>query len=142
MVLELKQKIRQELRNPNFPNLDFLFSSEVLEIALDFLRELLAEEKSDFEQKISKKYFGLDKNVGVSLVDTRESWNIGQIVDTQNSSETGQVQDLPLQETNLWEELSFQTFEDFSELDYFFSLLEHYQGVHNDEKIRESNQSA
>ena len=73
MVLELKQKIRQELRNPNFPNLDFLFSSEVLEIALDFLRELLAEEKSDFEQKISKKYFGLDKNVGVSLVDTRES---------------------------------------------------------------------
>jgi Zn-dependent oligopeptidase len=33
-------------------------------------------------------------------------------------------------------EISFDTFEDFSLLDYFFSLLEHYQGVHSDDMIR------
>jgi Zn-dependent oligopeptidase len=33
-------------------------------------------------------------------------------------------------------EISFETFEDFSPLDYFFSLLEHYQGVHSDDTIR------
>lgn len=34
------------------------------------------------------------------------------------------------------EEINFDIFEDFSELDYFFGLLEHYQGVNNDEIIR------
>ena len=34
------------------------------------------------------------------------------------------------------ENIEFETFRDFSLLDYFFSLLEHYQGVNNDEKIR------
>lgn len=34
------------------------------------------------------------------------------------------------------EEIRFETFQDFSLLDYYFSLLEHYQGVHNDETIR------
>lgn len=33
-------------------------------------------------------------------------------------------------------EISFETFEDFSLLDYYFSLLEHYQGVHGDDIIR------
>jgi Zn-dependent oligopeptidase len=101
----LKQKIRAELQNPDFPNLGFLYSEEVLNVAPKVLRELLEEEKQDFEAKISKKYKGLDRDRS--------------------------------QEIGLWEELSFQTFEDFSELDYFFSLLEHYQGVHNDEMIRQ-----
>jgi len=33
-------------------------------------------------------------------------------------------------------EISFDTFEDFSTLDYYFSILEHYQGVHSDDTIR------
>jgi len=33
-------------------------------------------------------------------------------------------------------EINFDTFQDFSKLDYFFSLLEHYQGVHGDDVIR------
>lgn len=98
MTLILKQKILQELKNPDFPNLKFLYSEEVLSVALEVLKELLEEEKWDFSEKISQKYKDLD----------------GEI----------------------WEELSFQTFEEFSELDYFFSLLSHYQGVHNDDQIR------
>lgn len=34
------------------------------------------------------------------------------------------------------EDIIFKTFEDFSLLDYFFTLLEHYQGVNNDEEVR------
>lgn len=108
MLQELKQKIRQELHNPNFPNLAFLYSEEVLRVAPEFLKELLEEEKKDFEEKIAKRYKGLD---------------------TMSLSVKG--------EDSEFYELSFDTFEDFSELDYFFSLLEHYQGVHNDEIIRQ-----
>lgn len=34
------------------------------------------------------------------------------------------------------EEINFDIFQDFSLLEYYFSLLEHYAGVHNDEQIR------
>lgn len=33
-------------------------------------------------------------------------------------------------------EITFDTFEDTSTLDYYFGLLEHYQSVHGDEIIR------
>lgn len=111
----LKQKIRAELQNPDFPHLNFLYSEEVLHIAPELLRDLLEEEKQDFEVKISKKYKGLDEDVISFPHDKGEVEGGGED----------------------YEELSFQTFEDFSELDYFFSLLEHYQGVHNDETIRQ-----
>ncbi|MCH8518971.1 M3 family metallopeptidase [Candidatus Gracilibacteria bacterium] len=107
----IKQKIRQELKNPEFPNLKFLYSQEVLKIALEVLRELLEEEKQDFEQKISQKYIGLDMQL------------LSFEVKGENSRED-------------YEELSFETFRDFSELDYFFSILSHYQGIHNDEQMR------
>jgi len=94
MSQDIKLKIRSELKNPEFPNLKFLYSKEVLSVALEVLRELLAEEKKDFEEKISKKYLGLDGD---------------------RSQETG------------LKELNFETFRDFSELDYFFSILSHYQ---------------
>ncbi len=44
----LKQKILQELENTKIPDLKFLFSDEVLDLALDVLVELLEEEKKDF----------------------------------------------------------------------------------------------
>jgi len=79
--MNVKQKIIQALKNPDFPDLHFLYSSEVLEIAEEVLEDLLAEEKQDFEQKLKTKD----------------------------------------------EDITFETFQDFSLLDYFFSLLEHYQ---------------
>ncbi len=33
-------------------------------------------------------------------------------------------------------EISFETFQEFSMLEYYFGILEHYQGVHSDDVIR------
>ena len=60
MSQDIKNKIKSELQNPEFPNLKFLYSLEVLSVALEVLRDLLEEEKRDFEEKISKKYMWLD----------------------------------------------------------------------------------
>lgn len=49
---ELKQKIISELNRNDFPNLKFLFSEEVLDIALELLRELLITEKEKFEETL------------------------------------------------------------------------------------------
>lgn len=54
--MNTKQQLCQELKNPNFPNLIFLYSKEVLDIAQEVLEELLEKEKQDFEEKISRKY--------------------------------------------------------------------------------------
>ena len=89
--MSIKIKIRNALQNPDFPDLRFLYSPEVLAVAEELLEELLREEREDFQQKLK-------------------------------------ISD---------EDISFETFEDFSLLDYFFELLEHYQGVNNDEIIRE-----
>lgn len=88
--MNLKQQVYTVLRNPNFPNLQFLFSKETLSIAPEILEELLEQEKSDFQTKLT----------------------------TPDS------------------EITFETFDDISQLDYFFGLLEHYQGVNNDEVMR------
>ncbi len=89
--MQLKQQILSVLRKPDFPDLEFLYSPEVLNVAEDILMELLEEEKKDFQKKL-------------------------KTLDT---------------------EITFDTFEEFSLLDYFFGLLEHYQWVNNDETIRE-----
>ncbi len=86
----LKEEIRKELNNPDFPNLKFLYSAEVLDIAPELLRELLEEEKKEFQEKL------LLKN----------------------------------------DVITFESFDEFSLLGYFFSILEHYQGVHSDDVIR------
>ena len=88
--MDIKTQIREALKNPDFPDLKFLYGEEVLWAAEEALEELLGEEKEDFQKKL-------------------------KIVD---------------------EDVSFETFEDFSYLGYFFSLLEHYQWVNNDEAIR------
>ena len=58
--MNIQEKIRAELQNPDFPNLSFLYSEEVLRVAPELLKEFLEEEKQDFETKISKKYKCLD----------------------------------------------------------------------------------
>ena len=89
-MLTIKQKIIGELEKQWFPDLDFLFSNEVLDISLELLNELLEIDKQKFEEllKIENK------------------------------------------------DLSFDTFEDESNLDYFWSLLNHLQNIENTEKIR------
>lgn len=88
--MDIKKRIYTELDNPNFPDLTFLYSQEVLDIAEEVLEELLEADKKDFEKKLLIK-------------------------DNQ---------------------ITFETFEEFSPLAYFFGLLEHYQGVNNDDTIR------
>lgn len=56
MNTQLKQKIITELETPNFPDLEFLFSDEVLDIALELLREMLWEEKAKFEEKLKTPF--------------------------------------------------------------------------------------
>lgn len=79
--MNIKQKIITALKNPDFPDLKFLYSEDVLDIAEEVLEELLEEERNDFYKKL----------------------------ETQD------------------EKVDFSLFRDFSLLDYFFSLLEHYQ---------------
>ena len=52
MKRELKQKIISELEREGLPNLKFLFSEEVLNIAEELLLEFLEEEKKDFSEKL------------------------------------------------------------------------------------------
>ena len=89
-MTNIKQKILEELEKSELPDLKFLFSDEVLEVAPEVLQELLEGEKKDFEEKI-------------------------------------EIKD---------EEISFDTFEDFSELDYFWSMLNHLKNVNSSDKIR------
>jgi len=89
-MLSLKQQIRDELKNTDFPNLKFFYTKEALLCAPEILQELLEEEKQDFAIKLATP-------------------------DT---------------------EITYELFEEFSELGYYFSILGHYQGVNNDEQIR------
>lgn len=87
---DIKQKILKELQSNFFPNLEFLYSKEVLDISLDLLEELLEIDKKNFEKLIKIPY----------------------------------------------EKLSFDSFEEESLLDYFWSLLNHYKNVNSNEQIR------
>jgi len=53
--MNIKQQIIYELETHNFPNLEFLFGKEVLNVATKILDELLEEEKQDFENKLKLK---------------------------------------------------------------------------------------
>ena len=53
--IQLKEKIILELEKKEFPNMKFLFSTEVLSVALDLLREMLDEEKTKFEKLLKTK---------------------------------------------------------------------------------------
>ncbi len=55
MTQNIKEKIIKELEKKDFPDLKFLYSKEVLEVAPEILQELLEEEKLDFEKKLKLK---------------------------------------------------------------------------------------
>ncbi|MDD2871829.1 MAG: M3 family metallopeptidase [Candidatus Gracilibacteria bacterium] len=88
--MNLKQKLINELEKEGFPDLNLVFSDEILDIAPIILDEFLEIDKQKFEDflKIENK------------------------------------------------DLTFESFEEESNLDYFWSLLNHLQSVENTEKIR------
>lgn len=53
--MNLKEKVISELKNKNFPDLKFLFSSEVLEIVTDILESELENEKIKFEDFLKQE---------------------------------------------------------------------------------------
>jgi Zn-dependent oligopeptidase len=85
-----KEQILLQLENTKIPDLKFLFSKEVLDVALETLGELLDEERKDFDDTLIIKDF----------------------------------------------DITFETFQDFSRLDLFFSLLNHLQNVKSGDQIR------
>ena len=52
MTLYIKNKIRTEIAKEGIPDLEFLFSDDVLDIAPELLGELLTEEKISFQNKL------------------------------------------------------------------------------------------
>ena len=88
---EVKNKIIKELKKQEFPDLQFLFSKEVLEVTLEVLKELLDEEKILFKKLLKTKK----------------------------------------------ENITFDVFDDEDVLDYFWSLLNHYQNVNNTDVMRD-----
>jgi len=89
--MNLKERIINELKNKNFPDLKFLFSSEVLEIATEILESELENEKVKFEDFLKLENYSL----------------------------------------------TFDSFEDESILDYFWSLLNHLENVETSDKLRD-----
>jgi len=89
-MIELKQKILNELSSTLFPDLKFIYSDKVLDVSLEILEELLENEKKDFEDLLK----------------------------------------LPK------DQLTFDSFEDDSLLDYFWHLLHHLKMVNSSEKVR------
>jgi Zn-dependent oligopeptidase len=53
--MNLQQKIIIELQKNELPDFDFLFSPEALEVALEVLKELLNNEKQNFNKIVEKK---------------------------------------------------------------------------------------
>jgi len=88
--MNLKEKIISELKNKKFPDLKFLFSNEVLNMASEILEQELENEKVKFDDFLK----------------------------LENSS------------------LTFDSFEDESILDYFWSLLNHLESVDSSEELR------
>ena len=86
----MKDKIIQELKKSEFPDLAFLFSQWALEVAPEILKELLEIDKKEFEELLTKPN----------------------------------------------EEITFDSFEDEGLLDYYWSLLNHYQNVNNNDQMR------
>lgn len=52
-ILEIKDRLMQELKNPEFPNLEFLFSSDALSVIEDVWDEILKDAEDGFERLCS-----------------------------------------------------------------------------------------
>jgi len=88
--MTIKQQIIKELEAYEFPNLKFLSSEEVLNIAPELLEEFLEEEKKDFEEKLK-----LDNS-----------------------------------------KISFSIFDEESKMNYFWSILNHFNNVASSDLLR------
>ncbi len=82
----MKQKILKELEKKELPNLKFLYSKKVLEIALEILEDLLQEEKENFYKKlkIENKNINFDLFIEDSKLDF--FWSLINHLDNTNSN--------------------------------------------------------
>lgn len=85
--MTLQQEIIQHLDNPGFPDLAFFTREDVLENSLEVLRNLLAEEKKDFEELLQKSLDSItfDDLEDDSLLDY--FWSILNHLESVSSSE-------------------------------------------------------
>ena len=61
--MNIKNKVIKELERMDFPDLKFLFSEEVLDSALEILRDFLKQEKKEFEDKLKMDNSKIDFEV-------------------------------------------------------------------------------
>lgn len=76
-LTNIKSKVLWELKKTGFPNLGFLYSDEVLDIAPNLLEELLEEEKQKFDKKLKTK----DSDISFELLNNENIelslfWNL------------------------------------------------------------------
>jgi len=126
--MKIKEKIINKLQETGIPDLKFLFSQEVLDVALEVLEDLLKEEKARFDDLINDKYKWLDDSLLSSWTNVKDPLNI------DNSKKQSKRDSSLYSEWQI--EITFELFEEFSLLDLFFSLLNHLQSVNSSEKIR------
>ncbi|MDD3302850.1 MAG: M3 family metallopeptidase [Candidatus Gracilibacteria bacterium] len=149
--MKIKEKIINKLQETGIPDLKFLFSQEVLDVALEVLEDLLKEEKARFDDLINDKYKGLDDKIlklasksvissevekSVEDINNKNGKNIEKNPPTPPLSRGLEQRPLLQSEGQLSNEITFELFEEFSLLDLFFSLLNHLQSVNSSEKIR------
>jgi len=78
----IKNKIIKELEKPGFPDLEFLFSQEVLDVSLDLLRDFLSEEKDKF----SKLLKVADDKITFEIFDDKEDlWYFWSLLNHLNN---------------------------------------------------------
>lgn len=85
--MDIKQKIIAELQTKNFPNLKFLYSKEVLDIATEILEDFLLEEKKDFHNRLKLS----DNNITFDIFNEESNleyfWNLLNHLNEVNSSD-------------------------------------------------------
>lgn len=64
-ILNLKSRVSEELKNSEFPDLQFLFSPEALAVANDILNDLLVKEKAAFEDVLKTS----DEDISFEMIE-------------------------------------------------------------------------
>ncbi|MDD3646766.1 MAG: M3 family metallopeptidase [Candidatus Gracilibacteria bacterium] len=87
MSTNFKNKILAELNSQAFPNLEFLYSDEVLNIALVLLRELLEEEKAKFEKLLQTSKSEITFDIFEDKDDLGYLWSLLNHLNNVNKTE-------------------------------------------------------
>ncbi len=106
---DLKQKILKQLNKKDIPDLTFLYSDEVLDIALEFLEELLEQEKNIFKKLLKTE----NKNISFDSFekDTKLAyfWSLLNHLQSVNSGEKIEkiINDFEPKYIDFWNEVAY-----------------------------------